>query len=140
MSLPPGIYLIKNRETGYYIVPEEGTKSGTIVVTTNIGDEVPTEAKIAVSVDLSGLYTFKSDSDLSIADSGKKDSRGNRYLQWQDGEFKWSIRPAGPGLWNIKLPNEVQFAADNFQIGKNVILEPKGTASQTRWQFINAGA
>lgn len=44
MSLPPGIYLIKNRKTGYYIVPDEGTEAGSILITKKIGDEVPTEA------------------------------------------------------------------------------------------------
>ncbi|KAK7442456.1 hypothetical protein VKT23_016053 [Stygiomarasmius scandens] len=139
MSLPPGIYLIKNRKTGYYIVPDNGSSSGDKVKTKNIGGDVPTEAKISVSVDQSGLYTLKSDSNLSIADSGKTDPQGKRYLVWQEGDFKWSVKVASAGLWNLKLPNDPKFAADNYSIGANVILMDAGSASETRWEFVNSG-
>ncbi|KDR65668.1 hypothetical protein GALMADRAFT_148490 [Galerina marginata CBS 339.88] len=70
MSVTPGIYLIRNRKTGYYIVPNNETSSGDAVTTIKIGDQVPKEAKLTVSVDQTGAYTIKSDSNLSVADSG----------------------------------------------------------------------
>ncbi|KDR67280.1 hypothetical protein GALMADRAFT_1127283 [Galerina marginata CBS 339.88] len=139
MSVTPGIYLIRNRKTGYYIVPNNDTSSGDAVTTIKIGDQVPKEAKLTVSVDQTGAYTIKSDSNLSVADSGKTDSNGKRYLEWQEGDYKWSLKAASTGLWNIKLVNDPKFAADNFTIGRNVILVENGGASETRWEFVNSG-
>ncbi|KDR67317.1 hypothetical protein GALMADRAFT_1128432 [Galerina marginata CBS 339.88] len=139
MSVTPGIYLIRNRKTGYYIVPNNETSSGDAVTTIKIGDQVPKEAKLTVSVDQTGAYTIKSDSNLSVADSGKTDSNGKRYLEWQEGDYKWSLKAASTGLWNIKLVNDPKFAADNFTIARNVILVENGGASETRWEFVNSG-
>ncbi|KDR66277.1 hypothetical protein GALMADRAFT_148026 [Galerina marginata CBS 339.88] len=139
MSLAPGIYLIRNRKTGFYIVPNNKTSSGDLVTTIKIGDQVPKEAKLTVSVDRTGVYTIESDSNLSVADSGKTDKNGKRYLEWQEGDYQWSIKAASTGLWNIKLVNDPKFAADNFTIGRNVILVENGDASETRWEFVSSG-
>ncbi|KDR82141.1 hypothetical protein GALMADRAFT_135504 [Galerina marginata CBS 339.88] len=113
MRLPAGIYMIRNRATGYFIIPNDGSSGGVTVDTTTAIGEVPANARISVQKDANDLYTFKSDSNLSIGVSPNKDDLGDYYLEWQEGDYKWAVRSAGPAQWNIKLPNDPLYAIDD---------------------------
>ncbi|KDR66280.1 hypothetical protein GALMADRAFT_283968 [Galerina marginata CBS 339.88] len=75
LPLPPGDYFVKNRKTGYYIIPKARTSEGDLVTLKKFGKEPPAEAMLNVTVDQSGLFTLKSGSNHCIGDSGVQHER-----------------------------------------------------------------